>query len=358
MLIPLANKYELTEQTSQSFNDIIGTHPTLIENIHIAKKMALTDFPILIQGATGTGKNLFAQAIHSHSSRKDAAFITVNCHELNEELLEKELFGFEGISTQPSLLEMANGGSILFNNIGALSPRLQTKILGVLENKGWRKLHSTTLLPLNARFISTTTNQLELDSNFRDDLLYRLNVLSIKLPEITKIKQDILVFIQHYLTKYGCTLRVDQAVETALTAYDWPGNIREIKNTVHYMLTLSDGRSIQLDDLPKGIVKIEQQTKKKSQQKSPFQLTMMDKLEFAFLLDEIKQQNEKGEPASRRILAENSKSLPSQLTTQQVRHRLDFLEQHQYITKGRGRAGTKITLEGLDFLLSLKEKIL
>lgn len=357
MLSTLAIQYEPTEKAFQTFNDIIGTHPTLIENIHIAKKFALTDFPILIKGATGTGKNLFAQAIHSHSPRKNAAFITVNCHEQNEERLEKELFG-EEISVQSSLFEMANGGSILFNNIGELSPRLQTKILGVIEDNGWRKLNSTTLSPLNSRIISTTTNQLELDSNFRDDLLYRLNVLSIKLPEIKEIKQDIPAFIQYYLTKYGCTLRVDQSVETALTTYDWPGNIREIKNTVHYMLTLSDGRSIQIDDLPKGIVKLEQQTKKKSQQKSPFQLTMMDKLEYAFLLDEIKQQNEKGEPASRRILAESSKSLPIQLTTQQVRHRLDFLEQHQYITKGRGRAGTKITLEGLDFLLSLKEKIL
>ncbi|MGM0873887.1 MAG: sigma 54-interacting transcriptional regulator [Bacillota bacterium] len=353
---------ELTKANSRyqslyNFKDIITNHPTLLENIQIAKKISLTDFPVLIQGATGTGKNLFAHAIHSHSSRKNDAFVTVDCNEQNEDFLEEELFGYkENALVSPSLLDLANGGTLYFNNIGELPPKLQTKILSVLENKEWRRINGSKPLPLNARIISATTKELDHKSNFRDDLLYRLNVLSIKLPELKDMKQDVPLFIQHFLKKAGSTIRIDQAVQDALIAYDWPGNFREIKNTVDYMLTVSDGRSIQLHDLPQGIIHVEKQTKKKPQQ-NPIQLTMMDKREYAFILEEIKQQNEKGEPASRRVITENSKSLPSPLTTQQVRHRLDFLEKQQYVTKGRGRAGTKITLEGLDFLLSLKENI-
>ncbi|QNF30570.1 sigma 54-interacting transcriptional regulator [Metabacillus elymi] len=341
-----------------SFSDIISEHPSLLENVHIAKKIALTDFPILIHGATGTGKDLFAQAIHTHSPRKNCAFVTVDCKEHNAELLEEELFGYEDISNDSSsLFDLATGGTIFFNNIGDLSPKIQTKILSVIENKGWRRLNGSRLIPLNVRFISATNKHLALENDFRDDLLYRLNVLSISLPEVKEIKQDIQVFIEHFLAKSGSTIRIDQAVQDALNHYDWPGNIREIKNTVDYMLTVSDGRSIQLHDLPHGLIRVDKQKTKKPQEKNTIQLTMMDKLEYAFILEEIKLQNEKGEPASRRVISENSKSLSNPLTTQQVRHRLDFLEKHHYVTKGRGRAGTKITLEGVDFLLSLKEII-
>ena len=340
-----------------TFKDIIGKHPSLMESIHIAKKLSLSDFPILIHGATGTGKNLFAHAIHSQSYRKNGPFITVECNEQNEEFLETELFGFEKITPDsPCLFDLATGGSIYFNNIGELSPKLQTKILNVLERKYWRRINGSELLPLNARIISSTTTHLGHDKNFRDDLLFRLNVLSIKLPELKNIKEDIPIFVQHFLHLYKCSIRIDQAVQDALITYDWPGNLRELKNSIDYMLAVSDERSIQLHDLPKEIVEGEKIVKKKPQLKA-IQLTMMDKLEYAFILEEIRQQNEKGEPASRRIITENSKSLPNQLTTQQVRHRLDFLEKHQYVTKGRGRAGTKITLEGLDFLLSLQENM-
>lgn len=345
-------------QALYHFDDILAKHPSMVENILIAKKIALTDYPILLQGATGTGKNLFAQAIHNYSIHKSGAFVTVDCNEYNEDFLEKELFGYaENAYESPSLFDLASGGSIFFNNVSELSPKLQTKILNVLENKGWRRINSSKLLPLNTRIISSTNIQLDQMSDFRDDLLYRLNVLSINLPNVKHIKEDIPVFIQHFIEKSGREIRIDQAVQDALLNYDWPGNIREIKNTVDYMLTVSDGRSIQLHDLPQSIIHLEKQEKKKPQQKNSIQLTMMDKQEYAFILEEIKQQNEKGEPASRRVITENSKSLPNQLTTQQVRHRLDFLEKHHYITKGRGRAGTKITLEGLDFLLSLKENL-
>lgn len=340
-----------------TFKDITGKHPSLTESIQIAKKLSLSDFPILIHGATGTGKNLFAHAIHSQSFRKNGPFITVECNEQNEEFFETELFGYEETSSEsPSLFDLATGGSIYFNNIGELPLKLQGKILNVLEGKYWRRINGSKLLPLNARIISSTTTHLEHDKNFRDDLLFRLNVLSIKLPELKNIKEDIPVFVQHFLHLYENSIRIDQAVQDALITYDWPGNVRELKNSVDYMLAVSDGRSIQLHDLPKRIVEGEKAIKKKPQLNT-IQLTMMDKLEYAFILEEIKQQNEKGEPASRRIITENSKSLPNQLTTQQVRHRLDFLEKHQYVTKGRGRAGTKITLEGLDFLLSLQENM-
>ncbi|MDQ0228872.1 sigma 54-interacting transcriptional regulator [Metabacillus malikii] len=350
---------QINKETSSHFDDIIGNHHLIIENKRIAKKISHTEFPILIQGATGTGKNLFAIAIHHESNRRNSSFVTVDCHEQDVNLLEQSLFG-KPDDTAPCLLEQANNGTLYLNNVGELPSRIQSRLVNLIDNKFWRKSEHSPTISSNVRIISSTTKPLELDERFRSDLHYRLNVLSIQLPEIKDMKEDIPLYVHQFLNKLNPTLRLDPAVEESLCEYDWPGNIREIKNVVHYMVTVSDGRSIQIHDLPQWMnekLPVDQHKKKKNVNIAPIQLTMMDKLEYAFILNEIKQQNEKGEPASRRSISENSKSLPTPLTTQQVRHRLDFLEKHQYVTKGRGRAGTKITLEGLDFLLSLKDKI-
>lgn len=356
----LNTRVQQDAQLPISFNDIIGNNQAIIENKLIAKKIALTDYPILIQGETGTGKYLFAKAIHNFSTRKNKPFITVDCNEQDEDYLELTLFGTIDESSQ-SLIEKANGGTLYFKNIGELPKRLQTRLINVLEQKQLRKSsHHAKLIPLNIRFISSSSSSLHDALDFRKDLLYRLNVLTINLTEIKDMKQDIPLFVNHFLNEINQSIRLDQAVMDVLCQYHWPGNFREIKNAVKYMVTVCDGRSIQLHDLPQFLNKLKQdhqQKKKKTNQTGPLQLTMMEKLEYAFILEEIKQQNEKGEPASRRSISENSKSLATPLTTQQVRHRLDYLEKKQYITKGRGRAGTRITLEGLDFLLSLKEKI-
>ncbi|MFC0274354.1 sigma-54 interaction domain-containing protein [Metabacillus herbersteinensis] len=348
------------------FNDIVGEDSTITEAILVAKKLSRSHLPVLIEGATGTGKELFAHSIHQHSERKNAPFVAVNCSALSDSLLESELFGYEeGTFTdaqkggKKGLFELADGGTIFLDEIGDLHPTLQSKLLRVLQENEIRRIGGSKIISINVRVISATNQILEnqlAEGTFRPDLFYRLNVLSLRLSELQNRKSDIPLLITHFIKESGKLFRVDGAVVDALTDYDWPGNIRELKNTLDYMITVCDGRSLQLHDIPKDRIQ-KVKVKKKQTNSEPIQLTLMDKQEYMFILGEIKQSNEKGEPASRRMIADNSKVLPIPLTTQQVRHRLDFLEKHLYITKGRGRAGTKITLEGIDFLISLKENL-
>ncbi|MBD1381600.1 sigma 54-interacting transcriptional regulator [Metabacillus arenae] len=339
-----------------NFEDIIGDHPLIIEAKHIAKKLAASDFPVLIEGETGAGKELFAHAMHYSSQRSNGPFLPVNCCAMSESMLEKELFGFEG---EAGLFEAADGGTIFLDEIGDINEQLQARFNRLLQEKMFRRIGGSECIPLNVRIISATnSNLLEKVQNgaFRADLFYRLNVLSIQIPLLKERKSDIPLLTSYFIKQSGKKIRIDQAVIDFLMEYDWHGNVRELKNTIDYMLTVCDGRSIQIHDIPKQSV-LSKNKPKKEPEKTDLQLTLMDKREYLFILNTIKDFNDQGEPASRRMIADLSKTAEQTLTTQQVRHRLDFLEKHRYITKGRGRAGTKITLEGTDFLNSLNENL-
>ncbi|MRX70900.1 AAA domain-containing protein [Bacillus lacus] len=346
-----------------TFEHIKGRHPLIQDVVKIAKKLAMSELPVLIQGATGTGKELFAHSIHTYSSRKNGPFLAVNCSALPETLLESELFGYEeGTFTgaqkggRKGLFELANGGTIFLDEIGDISQSLQARLLRVLQEKEIRRTGGHKLIPIDTRVISATNNNLlekVSHQEFRADLYYRLNVLSLQIPELKDRKSDIPLLIQHFIELSGRMVRVDPAAEKALLQYDWPGNIRELKNSIDYMLAVCDGRTIQLHDIPNR--HLEKPAKKKTSKTNDIQLTVMDKEQYLFILQSINKANEEGEPASRRMIAEMSKTTRIPLTAQQVRHRLDFLEKSHYVTKGRGRAGTKITVEGLDFLNSLTD---
>ncbi|MCY9393939.1 sigma-54-dependent Fis family transcriptional regulator, partial [Bacillus haynesii] len=195
-------------------------------------------------------------------------------------------------------------------------------------------------------------------SEFRKDLYYRLNVLDLPLPSLAERRSDIPLLVHHFLKSGDHDIYVEPVVWKALEQHEFEGNVRELKNMTDYMKTVSDGKTIQLYDTPPALREQIEKKKPKDKKTASTSLTLMEKEEFAFLLDAIKQLNEKGEPASRRVLSELSKNGKSELTPQQVRSRLDYLEKREFITKGRGRAGTKITLEGLRFLSSLKHHII
>ncbi|WP_338776648.1 sigma 54-interacting transcriptional regulator [Metabacillus sp. FJAT-52054] len=347
-----------------TFDQIIGSHLSMLDTIGTAKKLALSELPVLIEGETGTGKELFAQAIHNGSGRRSGPFVAVNCSALSASLFESELFGYEaGAFTgaqkggKKGLFEQANGGTLFLDEIGDISGDLQASLLRVLQEKEIRRVSGTQNIAVDVRIVAATNMNLRekmADGDFRADLFYRLNVFSIQIPPLRERKSDIPILAEEFLKRNRAVTRMDSKVMDMLMKEEWEGNVRELKNSIDYMLAVSDGKTIQLHDLPGKTVK---KQKKKEKEAAPLQLTLMDKQEFVFILETIRISNENGEPASRRIISEISKAGSHPLTAQQVRHRLDFLEKHSYVTKGRGRAGTKITLEGMDFLHSLKSHL-
>jgi sigma-54 dependent transcriptional regulator, acetoin dehydrogenase operon transcriptional activator AcoR len=337
-----------------SFNDIIGKHPLLIETITIAQKLGKTELPILIQGETGTGKELFSSAIHNESARKGGPFVLVTCsslgnsQDLNEDLtLEKEL---------QSIFERSRGGTLVLDEIGDLTIEAQRILLYLLD-----KMESQqTELSFNVRLLSTTNKNIPSmieDEMFREDLFYRLKVLSIQLPSLREISSDIPYLVDYFIRERGQFVKVDKAVYKKLANSPWPGNVRELKNTVDYMLAVFNRNSLYVYDLPlqkskkAKVKKVKGSTSKNSLTEN---VSLMEKKEYYFILQSIMECNDKGEPSSRRIIADKSSLTSNPLSTQQVRHRLDFLEKHGFITKGRGRAGTKITSDGIDYFNSLE----
>ncbi|MEW6686633.1 MAG: sigma 54-interacting transcriptional regulator [Candidatus Edwardsbacteria bacterium] len=253
------------------FADIIGKSPAMQEIFATLKKVSKFDSSVLIEGETGTGKELIAKAIHYNSPRKDKRFVTIDCGALPPTLLESELFGhkrgaFTGaIQDKIGLLQLADGGTAFLDEIAELPTSLQSKLLRFLESGEIRKVGETEIIKTNVRIIAATNKILEEEVNqqrFRRDLYYRLNVVELKLPTLRQRREDIPLLIKHFFQKYkeisqskivGFTRK---AVE-ALLNYSWPGNVRELENVVERAVTLCETRRVALKDLPGKIVKNE-----------------------------------------------------------------------------------------------------
>lgn len=338
-----------------TFKDIVGKHPLLVETIVIARKLAKTHFPILIQGETGTGKELFSSAIHNESPQKGGPFISISCSSLLR--INETNDGFTSEKDLTGLFDLAKEGTLVLNEIGDLNEENQKCLLYLLKKM--------EVQDSNIRLISTTNKNLESmieEGTFREELYYRLKALSIELPSLREISSDISILVDHFIRERGQFIKVDKAVYKKLANAPWPGNVRELKNTVDYMLAVFNGQSIEVHDLPfqknkkpkVKKVKVHTTTTKSPQNEC---ISLMEKKEYHFILQTIMECNDKGEPSSRRIISDKSVNTSNPLSTQQVRHRLDFLEKHGYITKGRGRAGTKITSDGLEYFQSLESFI-
>ena len=224
--------------------------------------------PVLIRGESGTGKERVAQAVHCRSPRADGPWVTLNCSALPEGLLESEIFGHErGAFTDAKqmkrgLLELADGGTLFFDEIGDLALTLQPKLLRVLETQTFRRLGGQKEIRVDVRFVSATHRDLPAmvqAGQFREDLYYRLNVGAIDLPALRERQEDILPLAQHFLEKTAPVIGVespgfDAAIEPLLKAYRWPGNVRELRNVIERAAILSRGQIISVQHLPKEIV--------------------------------------------------------------------------------------------------------
>ncbi len=260
---------ELKEQLRQrfGFDNIIGKSKPMQQVFELVRLAAPSKSNILVTGESGTGKELVAKAIHHHSRRAQGPFVTVNSGSMPADLLESNLFGhvkgaFTGaISSKKGLFELANNGSIFFDEIGNVPLDTQAKLLRVMQEKEFMRLGGVETLKVDVRIIAATNADLEAEvgkGTFREDLYYRLNVISVNLPPLRKRAEDIPFLVQHFLAVYARENEKPirdvspQAMETLLD-YHWPGNVRELENAVERAVVLSSGTSLDLDLLPRAV---------------------------------------------------------------------------------------------------------
>ena len=228
------------------------------------RKVAMTDSHVLITGETGTGKELAAQYIHQHSRRSAKPLVIINCAALPDGLLESELFGYErgaftgALSSYPGKLKLADGGTVLFDEIGEMSPHAQAKILRVIESKEVYPIGARRSVPINIRIMAATNRDLDHEmatKGFRQDLYFRLNVARIKLPPLRERKDDIPLLIDHFAEKISADfgrerLGFNEKAMEVLQRYEWPGNIRELMNLVERIFIDPPAGKIDAEDLP------------------------------------------------------------------------------------------------------------
>lgn len=244
---------------------IIGSGPAMRRVMQLIEKVAPTDATVLVRGQSGTGKELVARALYRNSPRRDRPMVTVNCAALQESLLESELFGHEkgaftgALQSKLGLIEVAEEGTLFIDEVAEMSPSLQAKLLRVLEDGHYRRVGSTKESYANVRVIAATNKPLEEEQKagrFREDLYYRLNVISIDLPLLRDRREDIPALVEHFLTTRQIGPKqwsiAPDALQTLLN-YGWPGNIRELANLIERAQILAENNVITLDDLPDAL---------------------------------------------------------------------------------------------------------
>ena len=244
-----------------NFDEIIGQSPALLDVLEKMNRVAKTDATVLISGETGTGKELIARAIHSASHRRDKPLIKVNCAALPDGLIESELFGHEkgafsgAISRRAGRFELAHGGTIFLDEIGEIPIDVQAKLLRVLQEREFERVGGTGAIKVDVRVIAATNRDLAkaiLESKFRQDLYFRLNVFPIPLPPLRERAEDVPLLVQHLVRKFSTRtgVRIESVAKTTLerlSRYKWPGNIRELENILERAVILSNGPALEID---------------------------------------------------------------------------------------------------------------
>ena len=249
---------------SHSFEDIVSKNHQMLQLFSILPQVADSSSTILVEGASGTGKELFARAIHNHSPRREAPFVAVNCGALPDTLIESELFGYQaGAFTdakqnKPGRFALARNGTIFLDEIGDISAAMQMRLLRVLENRTFLPLGATKTQQMNARVIVATNRNLKKmidDGEFREDLYFRINVVGLRLPPLVERSEDIPLLVDHFIERFNTItgkqiVGISHEALAALTLYDWPGNVRELENAIEHAFVLCLDGIIRLACLP------------------------------------------------------------------------------------------------------------
>jgi transcriptional regulator with PAS, ATPase and Fis domain len=248
--------------STESSTTLLGSSPRMVEVRELIEHVAATDATVLIRGESGTGKELVARALHAQSAREHHRFIKVNCAALPADLLESEMFGFErgaftgALQAKPGKFEFANQGTIFLDEIAEMSPILQAKLLHVLQDGEFTRLGGLNDVRVDARVVAATNCCLEravLSGRFREDLFFRLNVVSIELPPLRQRPEEIPQLTEHFLARYAARFKkpipeISPAMQQSLMEYDWPGNVRELENVVQRLVIFGTQRGA--PDLP------------------------------------------------------------------------------------------------------------
>jgi DNA-binding NtrC family response regulator len=257
-------------QGKYKYTNLVGTSKAIKKIFDLIEKVADTDGTVLITGASGTGKELIAKAIHYNSNRSDKPLVVVSCGAIPETLLESELFGHEkgaftgAYKRRIGRFEIANGGTIFLDEIGEMSPALQVKLLRVLQERKFERVGGTKTIHVDLRIVAATNKNLTTAINnetFREDLYYRLNVIPLKVPLLKQRKSDIPLLIDFFMKKFqkGKGKKItgfSPKAMDAMFAYRWPGNVRELENVVKRIIILCDNQVVSFDDLPENIQEI------------------------------------------------------------------------------------------------------
>ena len=255
------------QRDKHTFAGVIGRSVAMQRLFHVLPQFAESNSTVLIEGASGTGKELFARAIHDLSPRRDQRFVAVNCGALPDTLLESELFGYKaGAFTdaqrdKPGRFDLANGGTIFLDEIGDVSPAMQTKLLRVLQERTFEPLGSVDSVKVDVRVIAATNrdlSELVRQGTFREDLYYRINIVRLGLPKLRERREDIPLLVDHLLAKFNQTqgkhiTGMSKDVLAILMAHDYPGNIRELENIIEFAFVLCDGGLVERQHLPPSL---------------------------------------------------------------------------------------------------------
>ena len=341
-------KKELKRQgyrAKYTFNDLVHKSQLMKELIVKARKLAESEFNIMIYGESGTGKEILASAIHNASNRHSGPFLAVNFSALPDELIESELFGYEeGAFTgakrggKTGLFELANQGTLLLDEIGDTSPKIQSRLLRVLQEKEVLKVGGTQNIPVDVRVVAATNKDLLAmvkKGLFREDLYYRLKKLYIHIPPLRERREDIMPIFNHFLIqKNGFDLKLTPDARSLLLDYDWPGNVRELESSVEYILAVREGNLIDRSSLSEDLL-----------QTQPARLESQDRL-VLFVLHAIHSHNQKHVLIGRKKLAELSVEGRFMLSEQQMRKVLQDLAARGLVQMGRGKVGLRLTVLG------------
>ncbi|CEO28902.1 sigma-54 interaction domain-containing protein [Paraclostridium sordellii] len=337
--------------------DDIKTNSVNMENTkNLAKKIAKSDYTVLITGESGTGKELFAQSIHNESDRHNQPFIAINCAAMPENLLESELFGYEeGAFTgalkggKKGLFEQAHNGTVFLDEIGDMPMYLQIKLLRVLQENQVMRVGGQSIIDIDVRVIAATNRDLPKmikEEKFRSDLYYRINVLPIHIPPLRERKDDINMMLKYFIER---DISISEKVKSIINSYNWPGNIRELRNTAMYINTMASGEEVSIDDLPYNLINIKKDYKKEIDYLK--NKTCIEKtIEVMKCIDRHnKNQKSSGRSSIYKELSEKG----ILITEGEVRHILEILKEEDIVLSNSGRKGSELSNKGLEILTAL-----
>ncbi|WP_331672991.1 sigma 54-interacting transcriptional regulator [Clostridioides difficile] len=337
-----------------TFKDIKTNSPKMFECIDLAKKVSKSDLSILIRGESGTGKELIAQSIHNNSNRKNQPFIAVNCAAVPENLLESQLFGYDkGTFTgglkdgKQGLFELANNGTIFLDEIGDMPLELQTKLLRVLQEKQIMPVGSHNVINIDVRIISATNKNLEQmidNSQFREDLYYRLNTIPINIPPLRERKEDILIIMEDLINK---KLVITPEAKKLIQNYMWKGNIRELQNVTSYLNIMCEDIVLE-KDLPPNL--------RSSDNKNTSLKLKYSKNDILNILEILILNKESDVGIGRGLILKALLDKNLQITEGKIKKIFEYLKKEELIICSSGRYGSKITQKGEDFYNKLKYK--